>query len=92
MQWIVVGEGNILVFDMSVIQIVNDLVFYCFGKWLIGIYLLCVFVIVIGVFMNIFGDKQGVMSVGVVDDVDRIVLMIIYYFVWFISLCVGCIW
>ena len=89
MQRIAAGEGNTLAFDAGVIQIVNDLVFHCFGKWLTGIYPPGAFVIATGAFMNTPGDKQGAASAGAVDDVDRIVLMIIHYFAWLISPRVG---
>ena len=79
MQRIAAGEGNTLAFDAGVIQIVNDLVFHCFGKWLTGIYPPGAFVIATGAFMNTPGDKQGAASAGAVYDVDRIVLMIIHF-------------
>ena len=79
MQRIAAGEGNTLAFDAGVVQIVNDLVFHCFGKWLTGIYSPGAFVIATGAFMNTPGDKQGAASAGAVDDVDGVVLVIIHF-------------
>ena len=87
MQRVAAGEGNALAFDAGIVQIVDYLVFHCFGKWLTRVYPPGAFVIAARAFMDAPGDKQGAASAGAVDDVDRIVLMKVHFRLAYQSAC-----
>ncbi len=79
MQRVAAGERNPLALDAGIVEVGNDAVGHLSGKRHTGVHPPGAFVVAAGALVDAAGDKQGAAGAGAVDDIYRVVLMVIHF-------------
>ncbi len=79
MQRVAAGERNPLALDAGVVEVGDDAVGHFGGKWHTGVHPPGAFVVAARALMDAAGDKQGAAGAGAVNNIYRVVLMVIHF-------------
>lgn len=79
MQRIAAGEGDPLALNARVVEIGDDPILHLLRERQAGVQPPGAFVVAAWALMHAAGDEQGAAGAGAVDDVDRVVLVVIHF-------------